>query len=48
MSSLVDNIPIGRLAVPEDIASVVLFLASDLNTYITGQTIVVDGGYIVE
>ena len=48
MNNLVDNIPIERLAIPEDIASVVMFLASDLNTYTTGQTIVVDGGYVIE
>lgn len=41
-----DKIPIKRLATPEDISRVVLFLASDLNTYITGQNIIVDGGYV--
>jgi 3-oxoacyl-[acyl-carrier protein] reductase len=37
-------IPLGRFAKPEDIARVTLFLASDASAYITGQTIVVDGG----
>lgn len=36
--------PVGRIGAPEDIADVVLFLCSDLARFITGQTIVVDGG----
>lgn len=40
------RIPRGRLAAPEEISRVVLFLASPLNTYLTGQNIIVDGGYI--
>jgi 3-oxoacyl-[acyl-carrier protein] reductase len=38
------HIPLGRLAEPEEIAKVVLFLVSDLASYITGQTVVADGG----
>jgi 3-oxoacyl-[acyl-carrier protein] reductase len=38
-------IPLQRLAEPEEIACVVAFLCSEQNTYLTGQTIVVDGGY---
>lgn len=45
MADLRSRIPLGRFAKPEDIAPLVLFLASDLNTYITGQNIIVDGGY---
>ncbi len=39
--------PLGRAAQPEEIAEVLLFLASDKANYITGQTIVVDGGYSI-
>ncbi len=38
-------IPAGRLAEPEEIAQVVAFLCSQNNSYLTGQTIFVDGGY---
>ncbi|EMN89754.1 SDR family NAD(P)-dependent oxidoreductase [Leptospira weilii] len=43
---LEEQIPIRRLAKPEEIAKVVLFLSSDYNTYITGQNIIVDGGFL--
>ena len=39
-----ENIPIKRFGKPEEVASVVLFLASDAASYIMGQTIVIDGG----
>lgn len=40
----IQKIPLGRLGRPEDVAKVVLFLASDDSNYITGQVINVDGG----
>jgi 3-oxoacyl-[acyl-carrier protein] reductase len=39
-----DFIALKRLGLPEDVANVVLFLASDLSGYVTGQVIAVDGG----
>jgi len=39
------GIPAGRLAEPAEIARVVAFLCSEQNSYLTGQTIIVDGGY---
>ena len=39
------NIPIGRKGTPEDIAHAVLFLASPMSSYVTGHTVVVDGGW---
>ena len=41
------SVPLKRLGTPQDIGEVVKFLVSDLNTYITGQNIVVDGGYSI-
>ncbi len=44
--ALFAKVPMGRAAEPEEIARVVLFLASELNTYITAQNIIVDGGFV--
>jgi NAD(P)-dependent dehydrogenase (short-subunit alcohol dehydrogenase family) len=44
----VERIPMGRLAEPREIAEPVVFLASSAASYITGQTIVVDGGWTVQ
>ena len=42
-----DAIPLGRLGTPRDVANAFLFLASDEPSYITGTTIVVDGGQLL-
>jgi meso-butanediol dehydrogenase/(S,S)-butanediol dehydrogenase/diacetyl reductase len=44
MAAMVAGIPLGRLELPTDVAGVVAFLASPEAAYITGQSIVVDGG----
>jgi 3-oxoacyl-[acyl-carrier protein] reductase len=46
-SGLARRIPLGRLGSPRDIAFAMLFLASDAAGYITGQTLVVDGGALL-
>ena len=44
LAEMAKQIPIGKLGLPVDVANAMLFLASDAAAYITGQTIVVDGG----
>jgi 3-oxoacyl-[acyl-carrier protein] reductase len=46
-ATLLEEIALGRLGRPEDVAGTVLFLASDLAGYITGQVLVVDGGMVI-
>lgn len=47
LDQLVDATPMGRIGTPEDIARVVLFLASDLSGFMTGQTLVASGGRVM-
>ncbi|MDR3642620.1 MAG: SDR family NAD(P)-dependent oxidoreductase [Candidatus Doudnabacteria bacterium] len=45
IKSIVKQVPLGRLAKPEEIARAVYYLCSDDNNYITGQNLVIDGGF---
>jgi 3-oxoacyl-[acyl-carrier protein] reductase len=47
ISAMARSVPLGRLGTPLDVAHAVLFLASDEAAYITGTTIVIDGGQIL-
>ena len=46
-SQMKKTIPMGRFGTPKDVATLALFLASDESGYITGQTITVDGGMVM-
>ena len=48
INSISEQIPMKRMAKPDEIAKVVYFLSCKDNTYLTGQKIVVDGGYTVQ
>lgn len=41
----IDRIPLGRMGEPEDLHGLVVYLASEASSYLTGQTLVIDGGY---
>lgn len=45
--SMLSSIPMKKFGTPEDIANLVIFLCSDMSTYITGQVVHVDGGMVM-
>ncbi len=47
LTSLIEETPVGRLGTPVDVASAVIFLASDVASFITGQMLAVDGGFVL-
>ena len=46
LSQLCDETPVGRIGTPQDIANAVLFLSKDESSFITGQVLSVDGGFV--
>jgi len=44
IDTLAARVPLGRLAQPDDIATVAVFLASDASSFVTGANLMVDGG----
>ena len=46
-AKITDNVPLNRMGEAKDVADAVLFLASSLSEYITGQVVVVDGGLVM-
>lgn len=47
INTMIEKTPLRKMGEPDDIANAVLFLASDLSKFITGQTIGVDGGLVI-
>ena len=45
--SIIQSIPMKKIGEPKEVANLVLFLASELSDYITGQVISVDGGMVM-
>lgn len=48
IAEIIQRIPMGRMGRPEEMAAFIKFLVSEANTYMTGQNIIVDGGFLCE
>jgi 3-oxoacyl-[acyl-carrier protein] reductase len=48
IDALAAQVPIGRLAQGVEVARLISFLVSEQNTYMTGQTIILDGGFLLQ
>jgi 3-oxoacyl-[acyl-carrier protein] reductase len=48
LAELMKKIPLGRFAQPKEVAKLVFFLGSNDNTYITGQSVAIDGGLAIQ
>jgi len=46
--AITERIPMKRFGAPEEVAEVVLFLVSDSSSYVTGETIIIDGGFLLD
>ena len=47
MKKFINRIPLRRIGLPEDMAGLCVFLASEASGYVTGQTITIDGGWTI-
>ena len=48
LDAMIEAVPANRLGRPEEIASAVLWLCSDMASFVVGHTLVVDGGYSIQ
>jgi 3-oxoacyl-[acyl-carrier protein] reductase len=46
--NIIQSTPLGRIATPQDITGTILYFASGLSSFVTGQTVVVDGGFTMK